>query len=161
MTMDPHRTATQERVDERSGDMLRAVMLLARTLRKTFDHRAKSLGLTFARAQAMLAIARQEGMSQSHLAETLDIEAPTMNRTLDGLEEAGFIERRPQPHDRRVRQVFLTGRSRAHAEEIFDFSTTLRAELVRGIPPEELAATEATLQKMHANLQRMTANAKG
>src|SRR6516225_6354670 len=85
---------------------------IARLLRKRFDQRARALGLS------------REGTNQSGLAEILEIENITLGRLIDRLEEAGWVERRPDPNDRRARLLFMTDkvapvmeRMRALAEE--------------------------------------------
>jgi DNA-binding MarR family transcriptional regulator len=48
--------------------------------------------------------------SQLALAQHLGVDRTVMTYLLDDLEQAGLIERRPDPADRRVRQVFATPR---------------------------------------------------
>ncbi|KEO56250.1 MarR family winged helix-turn-helix transcriptional regulator [Thioclava pacifica] len=135
--------------------MTRSMMVLVRSIRAMFDEQARDMGLTYARAKAILAVSRDEGLNQTQLAETLEIETPTLNRTLDGLEKLGFLERRPDPSDRRVRQVFLTDHARANADQIEGFIEDLRARLYDGIAPEDLAQARAVLARMEHNLDRM------
>ena len=48
-------------------------------------------------------VAASEGQSQQALAERLGVPASRMVALVDHLEEAGLMERRPNPEDRRVR----------------------------------------------------------
>src|SRR6266508_1321467 len=50
--------------------------------------------------------------TQQELARALDIEGPTLTRHLDGMEQAGLVERRRGPSDRRAVQVELTDAGR-------------------------------------------------
>lgn len=140
--------------------LLKSVARLSRALRKCYDRRARDYGLTFSRLELILTVAAQEGLSQTELADRLQIEAPTLNRTLDGLTKDGFVERRPHEDDRRIRRVFLTDHARSEAGDLIRFSAHLRVELLRGIPTEELDAAEATISKVFANLERMTREAR-
>ena len=146
----PSEAASRDR-----AELTRTMMLTARSVRAMFDAQARDMGLTFARAQAILAISRDEGMSQRQLAETLVIETPTLNRTLDGLEKLGFVERRADPKDKRVRQIFLTDHARANASEIETFVEALRAQLYEGLDADEVARARKTMERMQANLERM------
>jgi MarR family transcriptional regulator for hemolysin len=81
--------------------------------------------------------------TQLELARSLDIEGPTLTRHLDGLEQAGLVVRRRDPHDRRAIQVELTDAGhRKHAEllqAVIAFNRRLRSGLSEG-EAEELAA---------------------
>ena len=50
----------------------------------------------------------------------------------------------------------LTDHARAEADALFRFSETLRAELLAGIPTEELDAAEDTISCIFANLERLS-----
>src|SRR5216683_3882003 len=52
----------------------------------------------------------REGISVSGLAELARVRKQTMAQAVEQLERTGYVERRPNPHDRRSRLVFLTGR---------------------------------------------------
>ncbi len=102
---------TKAALDPRALD--RNIMLLlydaARLIRKDFDRRAKQVGLTTRAQYAVLAhLSYNEGINQNALADILEIEPITLARQLDRLEEAGMVERRPDPNDRRVRTLYLT-----------------------------------------------------
>src|SRR5437588_3202307 len=51
-----------------------------------------------------------EGITVSELAELARVRKQTMAQAVDQLERMGYIERRPNPHDRRSRLVCLTER---------------------------------------------------
>ncbi len=79
----------------------------ARLLKRDFERRARSLGLTRAQWQTLFHLARNEGCNQAALAEVLDVEPITLARVLDRLESTGLVERRTDPTDRRARLLFL------------------------------------------------------
>src|SRR5262245_17125999 len=51
-----------------------------------------------------------EGITVSELAELARVRKQTMAQAVDQLERTGYVERRPNPRDRRSRLVFLTPR---------------------------------------------------
>jgi DNA-binding MarR family transcriptional regulator len=81
---------------------------ISRLFRKRFDVASRQLGVTGAQWRALLVIARAPGISQGGLAEYLDVEPITTCRMVDRLEQAGMVERRPNPEDRRAWQLYLT-----------------------------------------------------
>ncbi|MBT6882724.1 MAG: MarR family transcriptional regulator, partial [Rhodospirillaceae bacterium] len=74
---------------------------VSRLMRKRFDRRAHALGLTRAKWRVLARLRRREGINQTALADILEIEAITMGRHIDRLEENDWVERRPDPEDRR------------------------------------------------------------
>lgn len=84
---------------------------IARRSRYWFDARARSRGLTRAQWRALLYLARADGPTQTELAEMLDVERITACRMVDRLAEAGLIERRADPADRRVWRLHLTDKA--------------------------------------------------
>jgi len=63
--------------------------------------------------QVLAAAARDEHGSQLALAQHLGVDRTVMTYLLDSLAEAGLIERRPDPADRRARRIVATSRGRA------------------------------------------------
>ena len=80
----------------------------ARLLRRAFDMRMRAMGVTGPQARLLLVLGLHEGENQGFYAEQLDVEAITLGRMLDRMEEAGLIERRRDPADRRAWRVHLT-----------------------------------------------------
>lgn len=100
-----------------------------RLIRRRFVQYARERGLPLNRseAQVLVHVDREPGMSQVRLAERLDLEAISLVRLIDSLQEAGLIERRPHPHDRRIRTLWLTEAAPPILEQVI----TVRAEVRR------------------------------
>ncbi|MGQ9368683.1 MarR family winged helix-turn-helix transcriptional regulator [Azospirillum sp. ST 5-10] len=125
---------------------------VARLMRRRFDQRARASGLSRAQWQALFHIAREEGSKQAHLAECLDVEPITLTRLLDRMEEGGWVERRPDPGDRRARLLYLTDKARPALGEMRQLAEEIYEEALAGLTPEARAALVAALGHMRANL---------
>lgn len=55
--------------------------------------------------------------SQAQIAESLGVDRTVMTYLVDDLEKAGMVTRRPDPHDRRARQILLTAKGRGYFEQ--------------------------------------------
>lgn len=132
---------------------LDTLMGVIRALRRSYDIRARAIGLTLSRARALTALAGREGITQSALAAELAIEAPTLKRQIDALVADGFVARQPQEADGRKNALVLTPRGRDSA--IVDFTARLRREVLDGIAPEDLAVAARVLERIGRNLDRM------
>src|SRR5580704_7777905 len=84
----------------------------ARLLTKRFDQRAKCLGLSRAQCQLLAYLVYHEGINQTGLAELLEIEPISLARLIDRMEQSGWVERRPDPNDRRAWQLFIAEKAK-------------------------------------------------
>ncbi len=84
----------------------------ARLIRKRFEAKGSAYGLSAAQWRLMVRLVKDEGVAQARLAELLEIEPISVSRLLDRMEEGGWIERRQDANDRRVRMIFPTDKSR-------------------------------------------------
>ena len=128
------------------------LVAINRKLRALFDERARSIGLTLARARLLVELARADGPIQSDLAETLEIEQPTLVRLRDGLERHGMIERRAVEGDRRARRIFLTELARAQAQDVLALLAEIRTLVLRDIPDEAVEAALEVLRQASRNI---------
>jgi len=68
-------------------------------------------------ALSLWVLSAHDGMSQSDLADALNVARPTVTIMLQKMERAGLVERRPDENDNRYVRIYLTGEGRAlHAE---------------------------------------------
>jgi DNA-binding MarR family transcriptional regulator len=81
---------------------------VARLLRTEFDRRVRRLGITRAQWLVLTRLHRRPGASHSELAEMMEVEKATAGRMIDRLVANGWVERRTEPNDRRVKRVYLT-----------------------------------------------------
>jgi DNA-binding MarR family transcriptional regulator len=125
---------------------------LARLLRRNFDRRLQSLGLTQAQWRAIAHLARNEGMTQAALAEILEVQAITLTRLIDRMQSAGWVERRSHPSDRRAVQLYLTGKCQPILAEMQSRASETLAEALAGIATGAEQQVVEALQRMKTNL---------
>jgi MarR family transcriptional regulator for hemolysin len=125
---------------------------VARLLKKRFEQHARGSGLTRSQWQVLAYLARNEGISQSALAELLEVEPITLARIADKLEALGLVERRPHPSDRRVWLLHLTRAAHPKLEQVRKLGDITRSEALAGISEADRAHLLKTLQVVKANL---------
>jgi DNA-binding MarR family transcriptional regulator len=125
---------------------------IARLLRKRFDQRARALGLSRSQWQVLFYLSRREGTNQSGLAEILEIENITLGRLIDRLEEAGWVERRPDPNDRRARLLFMTPKVAPVMERMRALAVLTRNEALDGLPTGQRELLIDMLTHVRANM---------
>ena len=96
-------------------------------------------------------------VNQTQLAERMGIEQPTLGRVLRELEADGLIARRAPSGDRRARVISLTPASRPLMQKINRIQNTVRASLLKGIAPAELASCLAVFARILDNADQHSA----
>lgn len=124
----------------------------ARLLRREFDNRVRALGLTGQQARLLFNLSRNEGENQGFYAEQLEVEPISLTRMIDRMVDAGLIERRPDPADRRAWRVHLTDRSRAVIEQARECVAALESDILASIDPATLAALYRGLETIRMTL---------
>jgi len=126
---------------------------VARLFGRRFNQRALLfLGLTRAQCKVLGYLARNEGINQAGLADLLEIKPMTLVRQIDRMEGDGWIERRPQPGDRRARRLVLTDKARPILARILDLSNEVRAESFAGLSKDDGKQLIELLRRVHGNL---------
>jgi DNA-binding MarR family transcriptional regulator len=132
--------------------MLYEIAETATALRRAFDRRAVSLGVTRAQWRVLAKLSRTPGMRQVELADHLDMEAITLCRIVDRLAEAGLVERQPDPQDRRAWKLVLTHKSKPLVKKLAALADDLGDEAFQGLPVERRDAVRATLAAIRDNV---------
>jgi DNA-binding MarR family transcriptional regulator len=125
---------------------------IARLMRVAFDRRGKELGLTRSQWWVLTALYAKEGMAQSELAAFMELEKATLGRLLDRLEDKGWVERRPDRTDRRIKRVFLTEKVQELMLELRGIAADIRSDAIKGLSREELETFIDTLLRIKTNL---------
>jgi MarR family transcriptional regulator for hemolysin len=131
------------------GYLLSDVTLL---IRKHFDRRAVKFGLTRAQWRATRVLYHREGLRQTELAEFLEMEPIAVGRVIDRLQAAGFVERRPDPKDRRAWRLHTTEQARGIIDDMERIGRGLRKDATVGIDYDELQQAMAVITRMKENL---------
>jgi DNA-binding MarR family transcriptional regulator len=125
---------------------------VARLMRRAFRRSLEGSSLTPAQARALIHVSRNEGIRQVELADLLEVQPMTLARLIDQLVEAGLVERRVDPVDRRAYQIHLTKAATPHLAAVDQVADAIRNEAARGLTKSELAAALDALRKMRRTL---------
>jgi MarR family transcriptional regulator, transcriptional regulator for hemolysin len=125
---------------------------VARLFGRRFDQNGRRLGLTRAQCRTLGYLVRNEGINQAGLADLLEIRPMTLVRQIDRMEEAGWIERRPDPADRRARRLFLTEKARPILGRIWNVANETRDEALALLSPPQAETLIELLHRVHATL---------
>jgi MarR family transcriptional regulator, transcriptional regulator for hemolysin len=116
------------------------------------EQRLPQLGMTFTQCKVLVFLSRNEGATQAKLAETSDTEPMTLVRVLDRMERDGWIERRPDPADRRAHRLYLLPASNPVLAEILRIGEKARNEALAGLSGEQREQMMEMLEHVRTNL---------
>ena len=91
-----------------------------------------------------------DGLRLRELAERAGMTAQSMGELVDDLERLGYVERRPDPTDRRAKRVHLTGKGRAARSVAAKAATRMERDLRKLLGP-------ATYRQLREVLHRIVA----
>ena len=94
-----------------------------------------------------------EGITVSELAELARVRKQTMAQAVDQLERTGYVERRPNPRDRRSRLVFLTERGASVPPVTHAAAARVEEHWAQLTSPRELEALRSSLLRLLTELR--------
>ena len=135
-----------------SRDLMFLVGDVGRLLRTRVDQLARAHQMTRAQWIILARLERQPGVSQSEMASLCEVEPITVARLIDRLEARGFVERRPDPNDRRIRRLYLLPEAQPLLEDIHRYRTEVTEALTQGFSESETSVLVDGLMRVKSNL---------
>lgn len=134
---------------------------VARLMRTAFDRRVKALGFTRSQWWVLNHLFRNDGATQSELADLLEIEKATLGRLLDRMEQKGWVRRESHSGDRRAKRVFLTQEVEPALKALRTAAAELRRDALADLSAEQQARFVDTLLTIKGNLSRPEVGGNG
>lgn len=126
----------------------------ARLLRRSFDERARAVGVTRPQWRVLALLKRFDGCTQVTMADMLDVEPITLGRMIDRLQESGLVERRADPKDRRAWRLHLTALGENRIAALRPTARALFDDALAGLDGAQRTQLESMLDTIRANLTR-------
>ena len=125
---------------------------VARLTRTSFDRRVVSLGLTRSQWWVLTYVYRDQGLTQSELADHLEVGKVALGNLIDRLEAKGWVERRLDQKDRRIKRIFLTKDVMPIIEAMREPAQDLYETIVSGMTKKQQETLVDLLLKVRRNL---------
>ena len=148
----PRATSSPRRREDDLADSWRLLMGLVLEQRWRWAEIATELGISQAGVRALLAVDPSQPRPQRELAKAMNCDPSYVTAMVDDLERAGYAERQPAPHDRRVKIVALTPQGKTALRVVRDGLLA---------PPRQLARLSPAQQRSLAQLLRLALDDSG
>jgi MarR family transcriptional regulator for hemolysin len=138
-------------LDEQFAESLH---LVAHAWRTELDRRLRPSGFSHSRWLLLLHLSRHDGCTHRELAHHMGIEAATLVRQVDHMENEGLLKRRGSETDRRVKHLLLSAAGKKSVEHIRSHAAELRREILSGSSKEEIGTALEVFQNIRDKLAR-------
>lgn len=141
-----------ENWDQRLGFLIHDVSRLRRTV---FDEFMRPLGVTRSQWWVLAYVSRHDGMTQSDLANVLEIGKAALGCLIDRLEAAELVVRGADAVDRRVKRIHLSSKGKQLVRQMARQSHAMSERILEGLSTEERRVLAEQLTKVKHNLLRI------
>jgi DNA-binding MarR family transcriptional regulator len=124
----------------------------ARLLRTHIDQRARRHGTTRAQWSVLARLRRGDGQTQVALADAMEMQPISLGRLIDRLETQAFVERRPDPKDRRAYRLHITPAGRSFVDGLDALRQDIADEVVAEEDEAAIAAALSILTGIRARV---------
>lgn len=152
------RGGDEENWDARLGFLMHDVSRLRRSV---FDEFMKPLGVTRSQWWVLAYLSRHDGMIQSDLANVLELGKAALGGLIDRLEASGFINRRPDEFDRRVKRIFLSPSGAQLVKEMVRHNHDMSERILEGLSTEDRYRLADMLMLVKRNLVAIRGQSAG
>ena len=132
---------------------------VSRLRRTVVDKALRPLGVTRSQWWVLANLSRHNagGMMQTELSKVMDVGKVTLGGLIDRLEAGGYVERQPEPGDRRAKRVVMTPKGIKLLGRIQKIGRVVNAEIMTGISVNDILRAERVLHRMKQRLIAMDA----
>lgn len=134
-------------------DLLYSIFKLNHRIKRKIYNKLKNKEITFEQWYIMYIVEGNEGCNQKKLAESTSKDTGAMTRTLNLLENKGFIERKDSFYDKREFLIYLTDKGKTLYKEISHLMYQNAQEMNSVFTKKELEEFMYLLDKLTADLE--------
>jgi|TARA_B100001741_G_scaffold152971_1_gene126360 MarR family transcriptional regulator for hemolysin len=128
---------------------------VTRLMKRLFDKRMSTLNLTRSQWWVLNFLYFNEGINQSDFSILLDIEKAPLSRLLLRMEKKGWLERRSDRRDKRIKNLFLSKTIKPVIMDMRDVANLTREEALSGLNKKEQSILRDNLKKIKKTLSKM------
>jgi len=132
---------------------------VSRMRRSAYDQFMKPLGITRAQWWVLAHLSRHDGMMQTQLADVLEVGKASLGDVIESLESGGWVQRRPDPADKRAKRVYLTKPAQTLIKRMTVMENEFNGQILSDLSNEEMTDLVRVLVKIKHAISRLAPNA--
>lgn len=134
--------------------------MMRRRYERSFNDNGTTLGVSRGQARVLASVSLNAGITNTELAERLDMQKITLTHLLDFLEEEDLVERRPDQSDRRKKRLYVTTRASETLDQIWQVLAEVSSDIISVLPEERAMAFIEDLAIVRDHMLRQSNNNK-
>lgn len=146
--------ASRDQSYREHSELLYSIHEVSRLISTHADKHMARVRVTHVQWWALMHIFENEGLTQSRLAEMMQMGRASLGRLVERLEAKHWIERRPDEQDARVRRIYLRHEVIPVFEHMTEEANALFEAFLAGISPAENRRLLAGLRKIRCNAEK-------
>ena len=135
------------------AEILREIGMIARALDSIANIEFKEFDLTRGQYLYLIRICENPGIIQEKLAEMIKVDRTTASRAIKKLEANGFIEKRIDSANRKIKRIFPTEKRNEISPNISRENEHSERVALQGLSEDESALLLGLLQKVRKNVE--------
>ncbi len=135
------------------AEILRGIGMIARALDSIANIEFKEYDLTRGQYLYLIRICENPGIIQEKLAEMIKVDRTTASRAIKKLEANGFIEKRADAANRKIKRIFPTEKGKAISPNISRENEHSERVALQGLSEEEATVLSGLLQTVRKNVE--------
>ena len=135
------------------AEILRGIGMIARALDSIANIEFKEYDLTRGQYLYLIRICENPGIIQEKLAEMIKVDRTTASRAIKKLEANGFIEKRADAANRKIKRIFPTEKGKAISPNISRENEHSERVALQGLSEEDATVLSGLLQTVRKNVE--------
>ena len=135
------------------AEILREIGMIARALDSIANIEFKEYDLTRGQYLYLIRICENPGIIQEKLAEMIKVDRTTASRAIKKLEANGFIEKRIDSANRKIKRIFPTEKGNEISPNISRENEHSERVALQGLSEEEATVLSGLLQTVRKNVE--------
>ncbi len=125
----------------------------SKMMQKAFDLELRNkIGINLAQSKVIFALYMQSGPTQREIADRIGVESPTLVPIIDKLEEDGYVKRKPDAQDRRIKRIYVTPKTDSLWDSMQECITQIKKISTKDLSEQEIKSALGTVKKITENL---------
>jgi len=129
------------------------VYAASKNFQKAFDLELRNkIGISITQSKVIFALYLHSGLTQRELADKIGIEGPSLVPIIDKMEEDGYVERKLDSKDRRIKRIYTTPKTDLLWDSIMACGTQIRKVSSKEVSEQEIKSALGIIKKITENL---------
>jgi len=125
----------------------------SKMMQKAFDLELRNkTGINLVQSKVIFALNMQSGPTQRELADKIGVESPTLVPIIDKMEQDGYVKRKLDSKDRRIKRIYSTAKADSMWDSMMECAAQIRKTAIQDLSESEIKSALGVVKKMTENL---------